>query len=303
VLCKGLKGAVVSDLSTKPVKRNTKLAGVVVDDCGDTQVRDVFAQGFASYGIWLKNNSFLCEIKSCKAADNAVANIALEEFWEKGRGGDFVPNLVSNCITYRGGTGIQGNRALVVNVVGCVVYQPEKYGYHFFNSSNSVLLSGCRTYQVEKDAVRIEDSHELNVSSNIFCWTRGDGIVMSNVSWAAINANNVIDCGTRDREGKLRVGIVLVKNTKGVQVTGNTIFNWGDQPMLLKGIQEDATCYKNLFASNNIDYFKEEAIDSKGKESSVGLNVTEKNTSHQSQGKPPYPDYDTTRMEKFLRNF
>jgi hypothetical protein len=300
VLCKGLKGAIVSDLSVKPVNRNTKLAGVVVDDCGDTQVREVFAQGFASYGIWLKNNSFLCEIKSCKAADNSIANIALEEFWEKGRGGDFVPNLVSNCITYRGGTGIQGNRALVVNVVGCVVYQPKKHGYHFFKNSNSVLISGCRTYQVEMDAVRIEDSHELNVSSNIFCWTRGDGIVMSNVSWAAINANNVIDCGTRDRESKSRIGIILNNQTKGVQVTGNTIFNWGDQPILLKGIQEDSTCLKNLFANNNINYYKEEAIDSRGKESVVSSNLVEKNFSYQSQGKKQYPDFETSRMDKFL---
>jgi hypothetical protein len=123
---------------------------------------------------------------------------------------------------------------------------------------------------------------------------------MSNVSWAAINANNVIDCGTRDRESKSRIGIILNNQTKGVQVTGNTIFNWGDQPILLKGIQEDSTCLKNLFANNNINYYKEEAIDSRGKESVVSSNLVEKNFSYQSQGKKQYPDFETSRMDKFL---
>lgn len=39
------------------------------------------------------------------------------------RAGAFVPNLVTNCTIFGGGKGIETKRAIVLNIVGCMVYQ------------------------------------------------------------------------------------------------------------------------------------------------------------------------------------
>lgn len=78
---------------------------------GDCKVRDVFAVGFADYGIWVRNNSFLCEVRGCTLAGNDKANLYLHEL-ARGNYGDFIPTLVTNCIAYGGGKGIEVARLI-----------------------------------------------------------------------------------------------------------------------------------------------------------------------------------------------
>ncbi len=300
ILAQGLKGVQISGLAIKPEVRGGSEAGLVIDDCGDCQVRDLLCQGFGKYGIWIRNNSFLCEISGCQLADNDVANIYCENLFRDGRGGKFLPNLISNCIIYGGGHGIECNRSVVLNITGCLVFQVKEYGYYLRDISNSVLISGCRTFQIEKEAVVVERSHEVNISSNIFCWHRGEGIVLDRVSWATITANNIIDTGVRARDGSLKTGIVVRNESKGVQVTGNNIFNWGDQVPMLHGISEDPTCLNNQFVSNNFNYFTGEVIVSKGKNTLVSNNVAEGSYAYENFGKPAYPDFDSTLIERFF---
>jgi hypothetical protein len=298
----GLKGARVADLALMPAEDHSAQAGVVLDDAGDCKLQDLFCQGFAGYGIWIRNNSFLCEVESCKLADNGTANLFLDQLAGKGRGGDFVPNLVTNCITYGGGTGIACNRVIVLNIVGCAVFQPGEYAYHLYNTSNSVLISGCRSFQVEKHAVVVENTHELNVSSNIFWWHRGHGIVLRDVSWGAVNGNEFIDQGVRARDGEPVTGVVLSEGTQGVQVVGNTIFNWGDQVPMRNGLEEDATCLNNLIANNNINFFTEEALVAQGEGTLVKDNVAEKTMAYQGMGRKGYPDFTRERLERFMES-
>lgn len=300
ILCKGLKGTIVSDLAIKTENSSGK-AGLVIDDCGDCQFKNVFCQGFSRYGIWMRNKSFLCEISGCQLADNASANIYCEFLSENSRGGDFLPNLINNCIIYGGGNGIECNKTIVLNIVGCAIFQSKKYGFYLYNGSNSVLISGCRTFQLEKDAVIVENSHEANISSNIFCWHRGHGIVFDKASWATVTANNIIDTGVRSRDKSKKSGIVLKNECKGIQITGNNLFNWGDHPPMLNGIQEDSTCYNNQMVSNNINFFVGTDIFSQGKNTLVENNVTAGPKAFVSDGKPPYPDFDSTRIEQFFK--
>jgi hypothetical protein len=300
LLCAGLKGCTVSDLAVLADPDGERIAGIALDDCGDCTVRDVLCQGFARYGIWVRNNSFLCQIESCKLAGNGRANLYLDRLAGGGRGGDFLPNLVTNCITYGGGTGIECHRVIVLNIVGCAVFQPGRYAYHLHHTSNSVLISGCRSFQVEEHAVVVENTHELNVSSNIFCWHRGHGIVLRDVSWGAINGNEFIDQGVRARDGAPTNGIVLSEGTQGVQVVGNTIFNWGDQVPLGVGILEDASCRNNLIRSNNINFYTEVDVCSQGEGTLVGEQVSAKEAAYQGMGRPGYPDFDRTAIERFI---
>lgn len=299
LICEGSKETVIADLAVLGTANS--VAGVVIDNSGDCHVRDVLCQGFASYGFWLRNNTFLSRLQGCTAADNGKANIYLDGLMHGGRGGDFVPNLVANCMTYGGGTGIEGKRAIVINIVGCAVFQPKGYGYYLRDTSNSVVISGCRSFQVEKDAVRVESAHELNISSNIFCWHRGNGLVLRDVSWGAINGNEVIDSGVRTHDGSYTTGIILSENTQGIQITGNTIFNWGDQVPMAYGIVEDESCRNNLIVSNNINFFTQADVVSQGQQTIVRDNLSEKDTAYQNMGKPAYPDYDYSRIEKFTQ--
>jgi hypothetical protein len=95
-------------------------------------------------------------------------------------------------------------------------------------------------------------------------------------------------------------GIILTNGTEGVQIVGNTVFNWGDQTRLCVGINEDATCRNNLIVGNNINYFTEADIISKGNATQVSNNVSEGPISYGNFGKPPYPDFTREPLERFM---
>jgi hypothetical protein len=75
--CLGHKGVVISDLALTAGHNPDARVGIVVDNCGDCTVRDVFCVGFAEYGIWVRNNAFLNEIRGCSLAGNGKANLEL----------------------------------------------------------------------------------------------------------------------------------------------------------------------------------------------------------------------------------
>ena len=299
LVCEGLKGTAISDLAVVPASGGAS-TGILLDGCGDCRVRDVLVQGFSDYGIAMRNGSFLCELRGCRAADNGTANIYLEHL-TGGDSGELATNLVTNCITYGGRTGIECRHTLVVNIVGCAVYEPGRHAYHLHDESNSVLISGCRSFQAGGHAVLVEHSHELNVSSNIFCWHRGHGIVLRDVSWGAVNGNEFIDQGVRSHDGAYMKGVDLLEGTQGVQVVGNTIFNWGDQPPMSIGIEEDATCRNNVIAHNNINYYTEGAVASAGAGTQATANVGHGEGAYLGMGREPYPDFTRGRLEMFMR--
>lgn len=295
-----LKGIHLANFSVIHQNRHEGTAGVIIDDSGDCQVRNLHIQGFGKYGIWLRNNSFLCEISGCQLVDNAEANLYCDNLFKDGRGGKFLPNLISDCVIYSGGMGFKLNRTVVMNINDCIVFQTRDVAFHLSNISNSVLISGCRTFQIEKQAVVVKNSHEINISSNIFCWHREEGIVLDRVSWGTITANNIIDSGVRARDGLERTGIVVRNECKGIQVTGNNIFNWGDQMPMLYGIYEDSSSINNQFISNNLNYYTREAVESLGKNTLVKDNLGIGNYSYENFGNPAYPDFDSTLIELFM---
>lgn len=273
----------VSDLAIKAARdTKTAKAGVVIDNSGACSVRGVLCVGLREHGIWLRNNAFLCEVSGCQLAGTGKSGIFLEMLYRAGRGGDYVPNLVSNCIVYGGGIGIETSRAIVANIVGCEVFQSGGHGFCVRNTSNSVLISGCRTFQIGSDAVMVDTSDEINITGNVFCWHTGHGIVLKKVTWGTVTGNEVIDTGSLNEnlEGfKLppdfpyKNGIYLHSGTRGVSITGNTIFNWPVAPTMAHGILEDESCGKNVLSSNNLNFCKTD-VSSRGKESQAANNVS-----------------------------
>lgn len=313
--CTGRKGVVISDLAVTAGPDSLARTGVLIDDSGDCKVKDVFAVGFADYGIWVRNNAFLCEVRGCTLAGNGKANLYLDHL-ARGTYGDFVPNLVTNCIVYGGGRGIECSRAIVLNIVGCAVYQTQDVAYYVRNTSNSVLISGCRSFQIGSHAVVAEDAHEFNLSSNIFCWHTGHGVLIQDCNWGTISGNEFIDSGSYNPGGPdhqtrfpelpddvpLYNGVELV-HAQGYSVTGNTVFNWGVCPRLGVGIHEDAQSYRNTITSNNVNYYERADIVSEGRETVVGHNISHKDRPYQSgeSAGTVVQSFQTELTERFIR--
>lgn len=296
ILLAGLDSAEVADLTIVAAKGSVAQAGLILDGCGDCQATNVLAGGFAAHGIWLRNHSFLCTIRGCSTAGNGQSNICLDTLAMHGRAGRYLPNLITGCMVYGSGVGIEARRAVVANITDCCVFQTAGSGLHVHSGSNSVVVTGCRTFQVGKHAVLVEDSDEFNLSSNIFCWQIEDGVVIRNAHWGTINGNEIIDSGSYNSGVEDRTatwdqfpadwpphsGLKLL-NVHGYNISGNTIFNWGVCPPMEYGIYEDDACFKNNITGNSINFFAKEGVMSLGRESAVGNNVAHADRPHQDR--------------------
>lgn len=261
--------------------------GIIVDNSGSCNMKDLSVIGFPKYGIWMRNRTFLSTIDGCTLAGNQVSNIFLDSLRKDGRYGDFLPNIVSNNMIFGGGKGIESRNSLLVNIIGCSIYQTNGAGIHLHSVSNSILVSGCRTFQITGDAVLIEDTHELNVSSNIFCWHTGHGLSVKNASWGTISGNEFIDNGSYnsgvknnsatfqaiDNDDHESKNGILLKNTMGYYVGGNAIFNWPVCPKMRYGIEEDEESDNNVIIGNNINYYQLDPVKSNGKGTVTGNNI------------------------------
>lgn len=199
----------------------------------------------------------------------------------------------------------------------------KSVGFYLHDQSNSTLISGCRTFQIQDDAVRVVDSHELNVSGNIFCWHDGHGIVLDNVIWGNVNGNNFIDNGhinivppdgnvtsymvlvpdSLNVVDSLKNGIYVTNGTKGVSFSGNAIFNWGSNAPLKHGIHEDATCSENVFTGNNINFSHGQGILSEGVKSVLGINVSNEKEPYLGaidSLNQKYHRYDPRKIQRFI---
>ncbi len=287
ILAESANFVTVADLAVMPGDCPDGRAGVVLHDCGDSKVERVLCAGFAGDGIVVREGSFLCEVSGCRLAGNAGAGIHLHDL-RKGRAGDYIPNTIRGCTVYGGGVGIECDRAIVVNVLGCTVYQSKDTAYLVHDDSNSVLVSGCRSFQITGSALVAEASHELNVSSNIFCWHTSHGIRVRDCRWGTICGNEVIDSGSYNPgaiDQTVRMAHVAdrvvpcdgirLEGVHGYNVTGNTVFNWPQGTRLAAGIRENASSRKNVLTGNNCNYFSEAGVVSEGPESLVSANVAQ----------------------------
>lgn len=313
IVCRDINGFIISDLALSAGENPKARIGLLIDNCGDSKVRDIFAVGFAHYGISMINNSFLNEITGCHLAGNLKANLYAKDLM-RGTYGDFIPNLIANCMIYGGGKGIELNRVNVMNIIGCSVYQTNDTAYYINNWSNSVLISGSRTFQITGVAVMVEKSMEVNITGNIFCWSTEQCIVLKEARWGNVTGNNVIDAGSYNtgkefakstdaelpEDVQLYDGIEMV-GVHGFHVGGNTIFNWDAAPKMRHGVSEDATSRKNVIANNNINFFDGEAVLSLGEDTEVHGNVELKDEAHVVMKDPTMlQSYRTELTEQFI---
>lgn len=262
----GVTGVTVSDLSVvqRTASRAAGVSGVVLDACGDSVVERVYACGVSGYGVAVQGGTDVDSfnhIRDCRAVGCGVAGIYLAHLNGEGQGAAWRgtrPTMVSGCSVCGGGDGLLLYGATCVNITSCQTFQTTGPGFHL-QKCCSTLISGCRTFQTGTDAspspaVLTEDTHETNLSSNIFCYQSGSAIVLDGGQWAAVNANNLIDSGSTPSNaawpGTGAVpGVELRNGQKGVQMVGNTVWNWAQAPVLPSGVAVDASCSESILAS------------------------------------------------------
>ena len=290
-----IEGASISSMTIKPEATQSSHTGITLNCSSNCQISNAFIKGFLKFGIHIHTSCAFCTVTSCDLAGNMEANVKFERLDIKGKAGDFIPCTISNCNMFGGGKGLECDFATVVNIIGCSFVHSFPCAIHIRNFSCSNLISGCRTFQIKGDAVVVEDSHEINISSNIFCWHEGHGIVLRNVLWGTVSVNNVIDSGSInikeggshpkmaffrspqpdfDRDKHRKSGILLEGTTQGLTVNGNALFSWPHILRMDPAIKEGEGCNNNLITGNNINAFKgDEAISISGENSKSVQNL------------------------------
>lgn len=283
---KKVKGVVVQEMLLTGKGAKHARQAIVLDGAGDCKVRQMWITSFAEYGVYLKNSCYLCQVSDSTICGNGVSNVYLHKCVE-GEYGDYVPNTLSHLTIYGGGKGVELNNAVVVNIVACSCYHTTGMGFHIHDWSNSITLTGCRTFQILGNALVAQKANELNLSGNIFCWHTEDGLVLKDCRWGTITGNEIIDSGSYNAGGQnlktkmdsvevpeLYSGMIL-EDTRGFHLGGNAVFNWDVAPRMKHGIVERPCSKKNVIVHNNINFYTEAPLVCEGEESIVKDNICE----------------------------
>ena len=320
-----IEGASISSMTIKPEATQSSHTGINLNCSSNCQISNAFIKGFLKFGIHIHTSCAFCTVTSCDLAGNMEANVKFERLDIKGKAGDFIPCTISNCNMFGGGKGLECDFATVVNIIGCSFVHSFPCAINIRNFSCSNLISGCRTFQIKGDAVVVEDSHEINISSNIFCWHEGHGIVLRNVLWGTVSVNNVIDSGSNnlkeggshperafyrspqpdfDRDKHRKSGILLEGTTQGLTVNGNALFSWPHILRMDPAIKEGEGCNNNLITGNNINAFKgDEAISISGENSKSVQNLCVPGLSLREEEAPGYLQvFNEKRMTDYIDN-
>lgn len=298
LIASGVSGVVIADMC---LVGGNAANGVVMEDCGDCEVRAVRARDFDQCGVVLQRDCFMCRLLDNVTSGNPRSGTLLADA-DRTRGGDWVPNLVSGCTSLgEAGHGFEIDKSLCTNFVGCQVHQSGGHGFFLHRQANSTCITGCRVYQGYGNGIMVEDSHELNVSSNIVCWNRGHGIELRRVFWGTISANNFIDNG--GRVAPPRCGIYLDAGTRGIQVSANALFNWpGHQPMV-HGIFESSDCQDNQITDNTVNFCSNIPVASHGRASVAKDNLGLPEAYEHPAAPHLFPLVDGKRVPKIAEPF
>ena len=259
----------ISDLTLVGAESDSTSCGIDLVGTGMSTIRGVYARNFSGFGIRLRDHSFGNMLTGNYTSGNLRAGTMIGQN-DATRGGRFAPNKLIGCYSYADkGNGFEFDRAICQDIVGCVAYLSGKHGIHMYESTSN-LISGNRIFMCLGDGIRIDDTYEMNISSNICGWNQGDNLTLNHCVWATVTANEFIDGGGRKREG---YGIYMERGCKAVQITGNAIFNWWDNQALSAGIYEGEDCFDNQITDNIINYYKDGAVISKGERTVADYNV------------------------------
>lgn len=260
---------VLADFACVGAPGAPEASAIVLDGCGASIVRSVMAHRFPGCGVWLKGHSFANRLEDIFTSRNGRAGILIGQT-SNGRGGRFVPNLISGCISYaEDGHGFEFDGAICQNLVNCTAYLPRGDGI-YMHGSTSNLITGCRVFMGARNGITLRNTHELNITANIVGWNSGENLLLDHCVWGTVTGNEFIDAGGRKAP---QVSVHLRRGTKSVQVTANALFNWHDNQIMAGGVLEEADCLENQITNNVINYYRDFPVLSQGANSVANFNL------------------------------
>ena len=283
----------LSNLTITTGDNGNSVAGIEIDNAPNTQIEDVFILGFANAGIWLKSSNTGSLINRCTFMDNDQAHVLIEEISAEEKN----PLVISQGTFFKGGYGVKaiGGSGLTID--------NNMFSYLKGSSvdadTDSVKVTRNKVYWCESDGMRLKGNSFL-FQSNMDSWARGHGLVLDAASNGTILTNNFIDLGVRFRDGIRKCGIAIY-HSNNISITGNSIWNFGDQGHLEYAIYEDKSSANNVFEYNT-GWFHE--YDNAFK--SLGKNTEIRNcTSNKGEYRGDYWDFNMKfgrTVEQYLKS-
>ncbi len=290
-------GARITEMAFTRGDNGNSVSGISMKDSKNCQINDVIFLGFAGSGLSITGDSYDVTIDRCTFVDNGQSHILMKGV----TGRKEQPIIVSNGIFLRGGYGILTKKEGV-----------ESQGLQAKNNAFAYLrgatidtdfdyatITGNRVYWGESDGMRVKGKG-LYFSGNTNSWIRGHGLVLDGAKDGEVIGNNITDLGSRYRDGMRKCGIYLC-NSENMTISGNSIWNFGDQGHMEYAVYEASSC-KNNTITFNTGWFHAypNAFESMGEGTAV-----ENNTSNQGQYRGDY--WDPTQkygypIEKYIKS-
>jgi len=287
----------VSEVTFTGGDNGNSLAGIRIANSKDCQINSVIFLGFAGSGLAVSGASQGITVDRCTFVDNAKSHILMKGV----TGNKEQPIVVSNGMFFRGGYGILTRKGEVQSKGLESINNAFTYlkGASIDTDFDYVTITGNRVFWGESDGMRMKGKG-LNFSGNTYCWMRGHGLVLDGATDGEVIGNNITDLGARYHDGMRKCGVYLC-NSAGISISGNSIWNFGDQGHMEYAIYEATSC-KNNTITFNTGWFHAypNAFESKGEGTRL-----ENNTSNQGQYRGDF--WDPTQkygypMEKYIKS-
>ncbi len=269
----GVNNVRISELTFTCGDNGNSLAGIHGENSSNCHIRDVIIMGFANFGLSFSGDCRGLIINRCTFVENDKAHIYLENFGDtKGQ-----PVIVKNSTFFRGGYGVKTykgeGRSKGVEVNGNAFAYLKGPGID--TDFDSAVITGNRIYWCESDGMRVK-GEGLYFSGNTNSWTRGHGLVLDGATNGTVIGNNITDLGVRYLDGLHKCGIAMYRSSQ-ITISGNSIWNFGDQSFMEYAIYEDESCKDNsIFANAGWFHVHDNAFLSLGNGTSIKDNTSNK---------------------------
>lgn len=242
----GSTGARITEMSFTRGDNWNSVSGISVKDSKNCQINDAIFLGFAQSGISLKGDTYGIKVDRCTFVDNGQAHILMKEV----TGNKEQLIVISNGIFLRGSCGILTQKGNVQSQGLEAKNNAFAYlrGITIDTDFDYAIITGNRVYWGESDGMRVRGKG-LYFSGNTNSWIRGHGLVLDGAKDGKVIGNNITDLGARYRDGMRKCGIYLC-NAKGMIVSGNSIWNFGDQGQMEYAVYEASNCKNNAITFN-----------------------------------------------------
>lgn len=246
IVLEGAADVQISDLSIITANNFDSFAGIHAMNCKGLKISDVWVIGFANFGIMISEDFNRLIINRCTFINNEQAHIKLQKFEAE----SIDESVISNCTFFCGGYGVKAekreDKGQGLEICDNIFAQLK--GMAIDSDIDSAWISGNKLYWIGLDGMKL-GGRGFRIEGNINSWIRGHGLVLDGARYGMVNGNNFTDLGVRSRNGFRKCGVAIYNSDYNI-ISGNSIWNFGDQGQLEYAVYENSNCINNILKGN-----------------------------------------------------